>query len=130
MGSSEKGSLGDRLRQLRGSRSQASFAREIGVSQQNYNRYENGDVAPKSQFLHKIATQFDVDMGWLLSGNPEKSPTRLDAQTMRQDETEHKAGLNHLDIMALKQQPKKVAELEARIAALEQAVVRLTGKGE
>ena len=37
-----KRSLPDRLQKVRGDRSQRQFARDLGVFQQNVNRYESG----------------------------------------------------------------------------------------
>ncbi len=44
-----------RLAQVRGDRSQRSFARELGVFQQNVNRYENG-TTPHADFLITLGT--------------------------------------------------------------------------
>jgi transcriptional regulator with XRE-family HTH domain len=56
-----------RLEQLRGDRSQRSFAKELGVFQQNVNRYENG-TTPHADFLITIALQENVSLDWLLLG--------------------------------------------------------------
>lgn len=56
-----------RLAQIRGERSQRSFAQELGVFQQNVNRYESGTV-PHADFLITLAVQEDVSLDWLLLG--------------------------------------------------------------
>ncbi len=56
-----------RLEQLRGDRSQRSFARDLGVFQQNVNRYENG-TTPHTDFLITLATKESVSLDWLLLG--------------------------------------------------------------
>lgn len=56
-----------RLAQIRGNRSQRSFARELGVFQQNVNRYENG-TTPHADFLITLALQENVCLDWLLLG--------------------------------------------------------------
>ena len=56
-----------RLEQLRGDRSQRSFAKELGVFQQNVNRYENG-TTPHADFLITLALQENVSLDWLLLG--------------------------------------------------------------
>ncbi len=56
-----------RLEQIRGDRSQRSFARDLGVFQQNVNRYENG-TTPHADFLITLATQENVSLDWLLLG--------------------------------------------------------------
>ena len=56
-----------RIEQIRGDRSQRSFARELGVFQQNVNRYENG-TTPHADFLITLALQESVSLDWLLLG--------------------------------------------------------------
>jgi transcriptional regulator with XRE-family HTH domain len=56
-----------RLAQIRGERSQRSFARDLGVFQQNVNRYENG-TTPHADFLIALALQENVSLDWLLLG--------------------------------------------------------------
>ena len=56
-----------RLEQVRGDRSQRSFARELGVFQQNVNRYENG-TTPHADFLITLALKENISLDWLLLG--------------------------------------------------------------
>ncbi len=56
-----------RLAEIRAGRSQRSFARELGVFQQNVNRYENG-TTPHADFLITLALQENVSLDWLLLG--------------------------------------------------------------
>lgn len=44
-----------RLRELRGKRSQAAFARELGITQQRYANYESGIREPDLTTLCRIA---------------------------------------------------------------------------
>jgi transcriptional regulator with XRE-family HTH domain len=66
----------EQLRRLRGDRSQAEIANNIGLSQQNYSRYESGFVMPKHDALHKIAKYFCVSIDDLLTSgvHPETPP--------------------------------------------------------
>ncbi len=57
-----------RLREIRGERSQRQFAKEIGVFQQNMNRYELHGVTPSTDILMKIAVTQGVSLDWLLFG--------------------------------------------------------------
>ena len=59
--------LPERLAQVRGTRSQRQFARDLGVFQQNVNRYESG-TTPHTDFLITLATQEGVSIDWLLLG--------------------------------------------------------------
>ena len=62
-----KRKLPERLAQARGDRSQRQFARDLGVFQQNINRYENG-TTPHTDFLLTLATEENISMDWLLLG--------------------------------------------------------------
>jgi len=62
-----KKKLPERLAQVRGDRSQRQFARELGVFQQNVNRYENG-TTPHADFLITLAMKEKVSLDWLLLG--------------------------------------------------------------
>ena len=62
-----KRKLPDRIAQVRGDRSQRAFARDLGVFQQNVNRYENG-TTPHTDFLITLATKESVSLDWLLLG--------------------------------------------------------------
>ncbi len=62
-----KRKLPDRIAQVRGDRSQRQFARDLGVFQQNVNRYENG-TTPHTDFLITLATKESESLDWLLLG--------------------------------------------------------------
>ncbi len=62
-----KKKLPDRMAQVRGDRSQRQFARDLGVFQQNVNRYENG-TTPHTDFLITLANKESVSLDWLLLG--------------------------------------------------------------
>ena len=56
-----------RLAKVRGERSQRQFAHQLGVFQQNVNRYENGTM-PHANFLITLATKENISLDWLLLG--------------------------------------------------------------
>jgi transcriptional regulator with XRE-family HTH domain len=62
-----KRSLPTRLQKVRGTRSQRQFARDLGVFQQNVNRYESG-TTPHTDFLITLALKENVSVDWLLLG--------------------------------------------------------------
>ncbi len=65
--SKHKRRLPERLAQIRGDRSQRQFARDLGVFQQNVNRYESG-TTPHTDFLITLALKESVSIDWLLLG--------------------------------------------------------------
>ena len=62
-----KRKLPERLAIVRGDRSQRQFARELGVFQQNVNRYERG-TTPNTAFLITLALKESISIDWLLMG--------------------------------------------------------------
>ncbi len=60
--------VGERIRAVRGKRTQTEFAKAIGVKKQNYiSRYERGRV-PSPDLLVQIAKTGRVSIDWLLTG--------------------------------------------------------------
>jgi transcriptional regulator with XRE-family HTH domain len=62
-----KRKLAERIASVRGNRSQRQFARDLGVFQQNVNRYESG-TTPHTDFLITLAVKENVSLDWLLLG--------------------------------------------------------------
>ena len=62
-----KRKLPERLATVRGDRSQRQFARDLGVFQQNVNRYESG-TTPHTDFLITLALKENISVDWLLLG--------------------------------------------------------------
>ena len=62
-----KRKLAERIANVRGDRSQRQFARDLGVFQQNVNRYESG-TTPHTDFLITLALKENVSLDWLLLG--------------------------------------------------------------
>jgi len=62
-----KKKISERLAQVRGDRSQRQFARDLGVFQQNVNRYESG-TTPHADFLIQLAIKERVSLDWLVLG--------------------------------------------------------------
>ena len=64
----------DKLKQLRGERSQAEIARILGIKQQNWARWESGVVFPGAETLHHICATFHVSADWLLGLSDQPPP--------------------------------------------------------
>ncbi len=63
--------FGDRLRALRGGLKKADFARSLGVSAQDYQRYEEGRV-PRADTLLEITKRCGVPLEQLIGINPDE----------------------------------------------------------
>lgn len=61
--------LSERLRELRGSQSQADMARPLGIKYQQWAKYERGECAPGAELLTKICTTHACSSDWLLGLN-------------------------------------------------------------
>jgi len=60
--------VGERIRAVRGNRTQTEFAKALGVKKQNYiSRYERGRI-PSPDLLVRIAEMGRVSIDWLLTG--------------------------------------------------------------
>jgi transcriptional regulator with XRE-family HTH domain len=63
----QKKQLAGRIARVRADRSQRQFARDLGVFQQNVNRYESG-TTPHTDFLITLALKEKISIDWLLLG--------------------------------------------------------------
>ena len=58
--------LADRLKELRGTKSQAAVAKRLGISQQGWARYETGKILPGAEMIRQICSEFNISADWLL----------------------------------------------------------------
>ena len=58
--------LGERLRELRGNRTQVEIAKYLGVTRGTIARYENGNREPDQYTLKKLADFFNIDVDYLI----------------------------------------------------------------
>ena len=71
--------FGERLKELRGSKSQVSTARELGLSQVVYGRYELNQREPNLDTLRRIGLTFGVSVDWLLGLPDRRTPSSVTA---------------------------------------------------
>ena len=64
----------ERLKELRGPESQASFAGTIGINKIQYAKYEGGKNAPSIDVLTRICRAHACSADWLLGLNDKLSP--------------------------------------------------------
>jgi transcriptional regulator with XRE-family HTH domain len=65
------------------------MARLVGISQQNYNRYESGICRPKAEALHKIATHFRLTVDELLNSEHNAPEPRPEPEDIRESTTNY-----------------------------------------
>lgn len=66
----------ERIKFLRGKKSQTEFAREIDIPQTTLSRYEQGLNYPSEDILMKISEVCDVTLDWLLKGVGARSASK------------------------------------------------------
>ena len=59
----------NRLKELRGSKTQEKIAKELGLARATYSNYENGSREPDQQTLINMANYFNVSVDYLLGRN-------------------------------------------------------------
>ena len=62
--------FGERLQSVRKKMqlSQEDISTQIGISYRAYSSYERGDRKPPIDFLEKLATQFNINLNYLIAG--------------------------------------------------------------
>ena len=70
--------IGDRLRLVRGKRTQVEFAGRLGIGRTTLLRYEAGSRALDADFLVRLRGAFMVDVNWLLTGSEQADKVAFD----------------------------------------------------
>ena len=66
--------IGERIRHVRGSLSQAEFSGRMAVHEQTLGKYERNVRLPDAAFLERLHRLFDCDINWLLTGKTNPAP--------------------------------------------------------
>ena len=77
--------LSDRLRELRGSQSQAAMAAPLGIKYQHWAKYERGESAPGAEMLANICRIHACSADWLLGLRASQPPTECPSEPNRQN---------------------------------------------
>ena len=83
----------ERLREARGSLSQAEFAHKMGLIQQTYANWENGAREPDQEKLKKLAIQIGVTTDWLLGLSDHRTAKLAQKEAHEPDEGSLQASL-------------------------------------
>ena len=73
----EETTIGDRIKFVRGTLTQITFAEAIGTGRTTLQHWETNGGFPTGEFLLKIHKQFKVNLNWLLAGGGEPYLKRL-----------------------------------------------------
>lgn len=74
--------VGERIKEIRGNETVASFCNKLGIHRNTLPRYESGDRNPDAAFLEAICRHYNVSPTWLLLGEGPKElqPHEVDGQ--------------------------------------------------
>lgn len=72
--------LGQRIRELRGSRSRKTYARVLGISVPTLKRYESDERTPDADFLRALCEEAHIGPGWILWGGEGMSAWQGDGE--------------------------------------------------
>lgn len=70
--------LGERLKKLRGKRTQEDISSSLGLSRARYSHYENDRVEPDTETLNKMADFYNVTIDYLLGRTDHPEPIDID----------------------------------------------------
>ncbi|SFJ82534.1 helix-turn-helix domain-containing protein [Thermoflavimicrobium dichotomicum] len=87
--------LGQRLKMLRGKRTQDEIAHKLGISRARYSHYENGRSEPDAEMLQKLADLYNVTTDYLLGRTDDPTPK------------ENKSGKTGINLKEILQNPDK-----------------------
>lgn len=62
----DKEKVAERLKTLRGTRTQAEMAGMLGIAQQGWARYESGKVVPGAEVIHQICVKLHKSADYIL----------------------------------------------------------------
>ena len=71
--------LGAKIRHVRGTATQADFARQFGITRADVSKIERGEQRPTAELLYNICLRHHLSLEWMLSGHePSSDPAQPD----------------------------------------------------
>jgi len=61
--------LGSKIRHVRGTATQADFAKQFGITRAEVSKIERGEVRPTAELLYNICLKHHLSLEWMLSGH-------------------------------------------------------------
>jgi transcriptional regulator with XRE-family HTH domain len=69
--------LGAKIKSVRGSATQADFARQFGITRADVSKIERGEDRPTAELLYNICLRHHLSLEWMLSGHePSSQPAQ------------------------------------------------------
>lgn len=114
-------SLGDRLKDLRGLRTQNEVAKALGMAQQLYRTYENDEHLPGTKLIMKICKYYSCSADWLLGIDRDTSAAPQINQTAVGNNNRLTATVGNAGEMPICRSCPKVTALQETLAMIMQA---------
>jgi transcriptional regulator with XRE-family HTH domain len=61
--------LGSKIKHVRGTATQADFAKQFGITRAEVSKIERGEVRPTAELLYNICLRHHLSLEWMLSGH-------------------------------------------------------------
>jgi transcriptional regulator with XRE-family HTH domain len=61
--------LGSKIKHVRGTATQADFAKQFGITRAEVSKIERGEVRPTAELLYNICLKHHLSLEWMLSGH-------------------------------------------------------------
>ena len=81
----EKEKVAERLKAIRGTRTQAEMAEILGIAQQGWARYESGKVMPGAEVIHQICVKLHISADYILGLTDNESGVAVIPSTASRD---------------------------------------------
>lgn len=127
--------IGCRIKEVRGTLSQAAFASTLNVGQSTIGRYEKGERSPDADFILLLRKHYDVNPNWLILGeNPkyiQNGVGQNEPETYKADSKPKKENIiviKHQDLVSKFKNPEKGIENNMHLLNIEQASEHLYNK--
>jgi transcriptional regulator with XRE-family HTH domain len=76
--------LGAKFKHIRGSATQADFAKQFGITRAEVSKIERGEVRPTAELLYNICLKHHLSLEWMLSGH-EPSPESAQEELFKEE---------------------------------------------
>jgi transcriptional regulator with XRE-family HTH domain len=76
--------LGAKFKHIRGTATQADFAKQFGITRAEVGKIERGEVRPTAELLYNICLRHHLSLEWMLSGH-EPSPESAQEELFKEE---------------------------------------------
>ena len=107
--------LGERLRDVRGSQSQSDFASSLHIPQTKLSRLERDATEPDMAFLRELSSLYGVSLDWLIAGHGQMSHSAADPPQDGVEVAELREKIAHLqELIALQKDTIEALKLSVK----------------